>query len=176
MQLSQTAVVETMSKPGEQELAALRPKLIRIALALGIDPEDAKDLAQESLLSAHRNLERFDASKGSFEGWMSVILVRRARSWQRSANRRWKMLNAFRASAPKKASATSGAVEARLTLQRLLRELTPRQREVVALYEIGGLSAAEAGEHLDMTAAGVRSIARDARQRLTACARRVGDE
>jgi RNA polymerase sigma factor (sigma-70 family) len=176
MQLSQAAIVETISKPMDQDFAALRPKLIRIALALGIDPEDAKDLAQESLLAAHRNLQRFDPEKGSFEGWASVILLRRARNRQRSSQRRWKLQEAVRRFAPRSVAPAAGAVEARLTLQRLLRELTPRQREVVALYEIGGLSAAEAGEHLDMTAAGVRSIARDARQRLTECVRRVGDE
>ena len=173
---SQAAAIETMPRTRDQDFAAMRRKLIRIALALGIGPEDAKDLAQESLLSAHRNLHRFDPAKGSFEGWMSVILVRRARSWQRSATRRWSMLYALRTFATGRAPSGTGPVEARLTLDRLLRELTPRQREVVALYEIGGLSAAEVGNRLDITAAGVRSIARDARRRLTACARRVEDE
>jgi RNA polymerase sigma-70 factor (ECF subfamily) len=176
MQLTQAAAVETMSKPEEQDLAAIRPKLVRIALALGIDPEDAADLAQESLLAAHRNMHRFDPERGSFEGWMGVIMVRRARSWQRSLYRRFKLLNAFRASAPRSEAGSAGAVEARLTLRRLLKGLTPRQREVVALYEIGGLSAAEAATALDMTTAGVRSIARDARQRLTFLARRAEDE
>jgi RNA polymerase sigma-70 factor (ECF subfamily) len=176
MQLSHAAAVETMSKPGEQELAAIRPKLVRIALALGIDPDSADDLAQESLLSAHRNLHRFNPAKGSFEGWMSVILVRRARSWQRSRQRRWKMLSALRATARRSAAAGGSAIEARLTLRRLLDGLTPRQREVVALYEIGGLSAAEAAVTLGMTEAGVRSIARDARRALSELVRREEHE
>jgi RNA polymerase sigma-70 factor (ECF subfamily) len=176
MQLTQAAAMEMMSQPGEQELAAIRPKLVRIALALGIDPNDADDLAQESLLSAHRNLHRFDPAKGSFESWTSVILVNRARSWQRSRQRRWKMLNAFRASARGSDAAGGSTVEARLTLRRLLAGLTPRQREVVALYEIGGSTASEAAAALGMTEAGVRSIARDARRKLSELAGRADDE
>ena len=107
---------------------------------------------------------------------MSAILVNRARSWRRSRQRRWKMLNAFRISARGSDVSKSGAVEARLTLRRLLAGLTPRQREVVALYEIGGLSASEAAVTLGLTEAGVRSIARDARRKLSELAGRAGNE
>jgi RNA polymerase sigma-70 factor (ECF subfamily) len=170
----------SMSRPHEPQnterlFEEARPRLIRVALSLGVDPDSAADLAQESLLSAHRNFHRFDPEKGSFEGWTSIILLRRARNLQRSRWRRWRMLRVVRASAPYSNSAGSRAVEARITLQRLLRELTDRQREVIALYEIAGLSAGETAAILDLTPAGVRSTARDARRRLTEFVRREDD-
>jgi len=146
--------------------ACVRPRLLRIALALGVDPDDAADLVQETLWAAHRNLGRFDTARASFEGWLGTILVRRARNRWRSLARGRRLLKAFATSSRTSSEAGSHAVEARLTLNRLLEQLTRRQREVVALYEIDGLSAEEVAGILDITAAGVRSVARDARRKL----------
>ena len=76
-------------------------------------------------------------------------------------------MKALAASAWTSSEAGSRAVEARLTLRRLLDRLTRRQREVIALYEIDGLSAEEVAGILGISAAGVRSLARDARRRLS---------
>jgi RNA polymerase sigma factor (sigma-70 family) len=76
------------------------------------------------------------------------------------------LLKALATSSRSSSEAGSHAVEARLTLHRLLEQLTRRQREVVALYEIDGLSAEEVSRILEITAAGVRSLARDARRKL----------
>ena len=146
--------------------AKVRPRLLRIALALGVDPEDAADLVQETLWAAHRNLGRFDVTRASFEGWLGTILVRRARNRWRALARGRRMLQALAASAWTSSEAGSRAVEARLTLRRLLDRLTRRQREVIALYEIDELSAEEVAGILGISAAGVRSLARDARRRL----------
>jgi len=146
--------------------SSVRPRLLRIALALGVDPDDAADLVQETLWSAHRNLGRFDAGRASFEGWLGTILVRRARNRWRALARGRRLLTAFAASAWTSSEAPSRAVEARLTLARLLDRLSRRQREVIALYEIDGLSAEEVAGILGISAAGVRSMARDARRRL----------
>jgi RNA polymerase sigma-70 factor (ECF subfamily) len=137
-----------------------------MALALGVDPDGAGDLVQETLWSAHKNLDRFDAARASFEGWLGTILVRRTRNRWRSVARGRRLRKAFAASARTSTDPGSGAVEARLTLRRLLEPLTRRQREVVALYEIDGLSADEVAGILGISPAGVRSIARDARRRL----------
>jgi len=146
--------------------AKVRPRLLRIALALGVDPEDAADLAQETLWAAHRSLGRFDATRASFEGWLGTILVRRARNRWRALARGRRMLQALAASGWSSSEAGRRAVEARLTLRRLLDRLTRRQSEVIALYEIDELSAEEVAGILGISAAGVRSLARDARRRL----------
>jgi len=151
----------------ERLYATVRPRLLRTALALGVDPDDAADLVQETLWSAHRNLHRFDPRQASFEGWLGLILVRRARNRWRGLVRKKRLLEKLHVFSPRSADPEAGAVDARLTLERLLGVLTRRQREVVALYEIGGLGAGEVARVLGISSAGVRSLARDARRRLT---------
>jgi len=151
--------------------AEVRPRLLRIALALGADPDSAADVVQEALWSAHRSLRRFDPGRSSFLGWLGVIVVRRLRNRRRAAARRHRLQEALRLAPRGDRDPERSAAEARLTLRRLLAQLTERQREVVALYEIGELSADEVARTLDLTAAGVRSIARDARNRLSAAVR-----
>ena len=121
---------------------------------------------QETLWSAHRNLKRFDAGRGSFQGWLGTILVRRTRNRWRALTRGRRLLRALAESRPVAVEPSARAVEARLTLGRLLEPLTRRQREIVALYEIEGLSADEVAGILGISAGGVRSLARDARRRL----------
>ena len=165
------AVLVEAARGGDEEATGrlytrVRPRLLRIALALGVDPDDAADLVQETLWAAHRNLGRFDAARASFEGWLGTILVRRTRNRWRSLARGRRLLKALAGAGRSSSEPGSHAVEARLTLHRLLERLTQRQREVVALYEIDGLSADEVAVILDITAAGVRSLARDVRRKL----------
>jgi RNA polymerase sigma-70 factor (ECF subfamily) len=50
--------------------------------------QDSADLAQEALLKAIRALPRFDAAKGSIEGWMWRIVINTARDAGRLSTRR----------------------------------------------------------------------------------------
>jgi RNA polymerase sigma-70 factor (ECF subfamily) len=165
-----TGLVEAARRGDERAAERLyeraRPRLLRAALALGVHPDDAADVVQETLWSAHRNLARFDAGQASFDGWLGVILVRRARNRWRGLVRRRRLLAALGLSSGPAADPGPRATEARMTLRSLVGRLSPRQREVVALYEIAGFDAAEAGRILGISAAGVRSVARDARRRL----------
>lgn len=165
------AVTEAIGLEDENRLfRTLRPAMLRWALALGTDPDSAEDLVQETLLAAHRSLHRFDPALGTLEAWAAEILVRRLRSRRRAWWRRLRLAEAVSRSAPRIEPSRAAAIEARLTLRRLLGSLTERQREVVALYEIGDLSAEDTARALGLTSAGVRSIARDARERLAVIA------
>jgi RNA polymerase sigma-70 factor (ECF subfamily) len=154
---------------------AARPRLIRIALALGVPVADVPDLVQDALFAAHRALERFDPGTGSFEAWIGTILIRRARNLARWRRRRQLFLDALRTiglPGPPRFPEALDRLEARLVVERLLGSLSVSQREVVALYEIGEMDAAETARILGLTPAGVRSIARDARRCLAEEARR----
>jgi RNA polymerase sigma factor (sigma-70 family) len=149
----------------------MRPRLSRVALAIGIPPDDVPDLVQDALFAAHRRLKSFDPLKGTLEAWLSTSLVRRARNSSRAERRRRRLAERFGALLRWGARRRpTDAVEARLTLARLLGALTDGQREVIALYEIGELTAEDTGRLLGITAAGVRSTARDARVRLARAA------
>lgn len=159
-----------LAEDASAALERLRPRLLRLALVLRTSPEDAEDAVQETLLAAYRNRSSFDPATGSPESWTAAILLRRLRNRKRGWLRRIRFLSALGREPERRAVPGSEAIEARLTLARLLDALTPRQREVVALYEIAEWSAEETARVLGMTPAGVRSVARDARRRLSEAA------
>ena len=171
--LSRVAAEPLAGAAGRLETAT--PGLTRIALALGVPAQDVPDLVQDTLLAAHRALRSFDPALGSYEAWTATILVRRVRNLRRGERRRRALqavLGALGRVTQPRGRREIDRLEARLTLDRLVSCLSDSQREVVALYEIGELSADEAARILGHTAAGVRSIARDARARLADAARR----
>ena len=157
----------------EQLLSAAEPRLTRMALAFGASPDDAPDLVQEVLLAAWRRFDDFDPRKGTFLAWIAGGLHGRVSNLRRGAGRRETFLGRFRDESDGEFSLPHGAVEARITLARLVSALSSRQREVVALYELGGLSGKETASLLGIGEAAVRSIARDARGQLKAAARRA---
>jgi RNA polymerase sigma-70 factor (ECF subfamily) len=166
----------------ERLVAALRPRLTRIALAVGAPPDDVPDLVQETLVAALRALPRFDPGRGRVEAWAATILVRRIRNLARGHRRMARALAAFGRPQGTRArleghaataSADVAALDARLTLARLLEALTVEQREIVALYEIAEWSAEDVAAALGIAPTTVRSIARDARRRLAQEAQRL---
>ena len=186
--LREASVSQATPRPGEleQDLEALgeaarrgergardalwrrvRPSLERLALVCGVNRDDVPDVVQETMLFADSRLARFDAERGSFRSWLGSLLATRARNHLRAVSRRQRLARAFGISAGREVSRDGAeASDARLLLHRLAEHLSLRQREVLALYEIAGLSAEESARALGMTAAGVRSSARDARRKL----------
>jgi len=163
------------SRAFDELFCAARPRLVRMALAFGAAPDDAPDLAQEALLGAWRNLADFDPERGTFLAWLASGLRGRVINLHRGEGRRDRFCGQLRndlGPAPLE-DHRGDAIEARMTLARLLACLTERQREVVALYELGGLSGLETATLLGIGEAAVRSIARDARLALKAAAREL---
>ena len=153
-----------------------RDLLTRLAVAFGTPASDVPDLVQETMWAAYRALDEFDPERGSFEAWCGTILVRRARNRHRGRTRRQRLLDCFgifrRTAASASAGSSMEATEARITLEALLAALSERQRRVIALYEIAGLSAREVSRILEIEESSVRSLARQARMRLTQAADR----
>lgn len=151
-------------------LERARPRLLRMALAFGAPPDDVPDLVQEVLLAAWRNLADLDPNKGTFLAWVARGLHGRVANLRRGSGRRSHFIDRWRGEHGDQealAERPHGAVDARMTLAKLLRCLSSRQRDVVALYELGGLSGKETSDVLGISEAAVRSIARDARKALS---------
>lgn len=186
---------ETMIEPDLEDLAEAAQKgdlaaadrlcevaqvrLTRLALAFGVPPDEVPDLVQEVLEAGWRNLLLFDRGRGSFIAWLVPGLRGRMRNRLRAASRFQRCKERFEQQLQRHTRwrREQESAEARLLLARLLRGLTARQREVVALYELEELSAREVAGLLGLSEAGVRSIARDARKRLLQEAQRLeGDQ
>lgn len=146
--------------------------LLRVALRLTRNRQDAEDLVQDTLLRAYRALDRFDGAHA--RAWLLTIMRNANRNRVR---RRWPDLFADedRALAVLPAHGADGregpaesVTEAvpDAALIDALRRLSPAHRAVVALVDIDGLSYHEAADLLDVPIGTVTSRLHRARRKL----------
>lgn len=140
------------------DLAASRwRRLLGLARSIVADLE-AEDVVQEALLTAWRKLGSLrDAT--AFDAWLTRIVVNAAVG--RARRRRF-----FAPIDGVDVVAPSDAVEERIDVGRLLRRLAPRQRAVLHLTAVEGLTDSEIGSILGITPSSVRVHRRRARKRL----------
>lgn len=119
---------------------------------------DAEDAVQEGLLLAWRKLSTL-RDPGAFTPWLTRIVVRLC---LRRARRRGPFLPLEEA--PEPAAPPRGPED--LDVARLLRQLAPRQRAVMHLTVVEGMTDGEIGRSLGIAAGSVRAHRRRARQRL----------
>jgi RNA polymerase sigma-70 factor, ECF subfamily len=159
----------------ESLLAAHQPRLYRFGLKMCGDPEDAKEVLQDSLLAAARTLPTFKG-ESSLATWLYTI----ARSFCIKRRRRGKFRGPTEGSLDVDAAGElalllddrplSDELYARSQLgqavDRALEQLPPDYREVVVLRDIEGLSAAEAAAVLGIKVQAVKSRLHRARAAL----------
>jgi RNA polymerase sigma factor (sigma-70 family) len=130
-------------------------------------PSEAEDIAQEALVKALRNLDRFDSERGSMEAWLWRIVVNTARDAQRRAWTRASLADRLSGTASLN-SAEDVAIE-RLSAAELLsnvRRLPPRDRELIALRFGADLDTAHVGEAVGLSAESARRAIGRALDRL----------
>ncbi len=153
--------------------------LLRVALRLTRNRQDAEDLVQDTLVRAYRALDRFDGAHA--RAWLLTIMRNANRN---RARRRWPELFADedRALAVLPAHGADGregpaeSVTEALpdaTLIDALRRLSPAHRAVVALVDIDGLSYHEAADLLDVPIGTVTSRLHRARRKLRTRLQRI---
>jgi RNA polymerase sigma-70 factor (ECF subfamily) len=151
-----------------------QPAIWRFGLKMCRDPEDAKDVLQETMLAAAR-------SAGGFRGGSRVTtwLFAIARSFCIKKRRRSKFApdepeslderSDHAAEVPSTEPApdeVAASHELGTALDRVLGELEPAQREVLLLRDVEGLSAPEVGEVLGLSVEAVKSRLHRARVAL----------
>ena len=139
----------------EDEVLALRPRLVRrLALVVG-DHDEAEDLAQEACLRAIRHEADFQGD--ALWPWLQVIGVRLALNELR--RRRRALATALRA-------APAPLVPADLELWDALHRLPRNQRAALVLHVLDGVGYAEIGDALHVPEGTVASWVSRARARL----------
>ncbi len=131
---------------------------------LGVDLDDADDLAQEVFLIAHR---RGSGLVEPARGWLFAVargVAANERRRLRRARRRESALRVERAFAPP--LLPSERAEALMSLRRLLAELPEEQALALLLADLEGLGGPEIAEALGLPVATVYSRIRLARARL----------
>ena len=149
----------------EQLLAAHEQQVFRFGVKMCGQEEDAKDVLQETLLAAARNMRDFRGAS-SVSTWLYTI----ARSFCIKKHRTSKFAPGHLESldeVPREAhavadpgrspeEATAGA-QVKTALQEAISALEPMYREVLVLRDVEGLSAAEVAEILNLSVEAVKS-------------------
>ena len=127
--------------------------------------EDAEDLLQESFLAAYQYLDSFDVER-PFGPWLNRIVLNRGANLRRSRTRRQTEPETEAVSAAPSALDESTRTEARELLTRALATLSERQRLIVTLFDVDGLTSTEIGERLELAPGTVRWHLHEARRVL----------
>jgi RNA polymerase sigma-70 factor (ECF subfamily) len=127
--------------------------------------EDAEDLLQESFLAAYQYLDSFDVAR-PFGPWLNRIVLNRGANLRRSRTRRQTEPETEAVSAAPSALEESTRTEARELLNRALATLSERQRLIVTLFDVDGLTSTEIGERLELAPGTVRWHLHEARRVL----------
>lgn len=153
-----------------------RDPLFRLARSHTGDADEALDLVQETFLSAHRSLARYDPER-PLRAWLSAIALNKCRDWGRRRTVRRFLTFARPLDEPAAAQVADPAlgaeveVDDRAALARVARAiaaLPTRLKEVVILRAVEGLSQAETAALLRVTPKAVETRLHRARSRLAA--------
>jgi RNA polymerase sigma-70 factor, ECF subfamily len=152
--------------------------LYQTALRLLGNPEDAEDALQDGMLSAVRNLERFEG-RSKFSTWLTRIVINAALMRLRSQRARpavsldqedpeqRELTLAGRLPDPAPGPEETCAHEEQLEiLQHSLKALPPPLRSAVWLRDVEGLSTAEAARALGLSEGTLKSQLHRARGKL----------
>lgn len=155
-----------------QEVRTHHRRLLAYASSLLEDTASAGDVVQEALVTAYRNLGRFDISR-DFGAWLRGIVRNKCREELRKKrplffeedvlesiellHRDWEELD------------TNGGSGLFLDLEDCLAHLDPPQKEVVDLFYYEGCSGDETSTRLDLSAGSVRKRLQRARESLRNC-------
>ena len=148
-------IAAPVTRAFEDEVLALRPRLVRrLALVVG-DHDEAEDLAQDACLRAIRHEADFQGD--ALWPWLQVIGVRLALNELR--RRRRALAAALRVT-------PAPLVPADLELWDALRRLPRNQRAALVLHVLDGLGYAEIGDALHVPEGTVASWVSRAKARL----------
>jgi RNA polymerase sigma-70 factor (ECF subfamily) len=168
--VDETRLVEAVRRGDAAAFDALVRRYLRRAYAVAYrlleQTEDAEDLVQDAFMTVLEKIDTFQPGR-PFGPWFFRILTNRGQNLRAARARR-----ATLPLPPDAASATSSPAddaeraELRAWLDDALARLPERQRLIVQLFEIDGLSGAEIAEILEIPAATVRWNLHQARKKL----------
>jgi RNA polymerase sigma-70 factor, ECF subfamily len=166
---------QNMATPSFDSVVAEHgPYLWRVLRRLGVHTADVEDVWQETFIVVHRKLDGFEG-RAALRTWLSAIAVRVASDYRNRAHRRReRATDELPEHDPAPATQHDDFVdgERRALLDRLLAELKPEQREVIALYEFAELPMQEVATALGCPLQTAYSRLHAARRALEQAARR----
>lgn len=156
----------------------LWPRIHAIAYHMTYSSEEAKDLAQESMIELIKSASTYQA-QGSLEGWAKVIAVRTIARKLGRARWKWRFID-FKESQvveelplPRPERKDEALLqERRRRVKKLLRKLSPKLQAAIVLKVVFEHTAEEIGEIMCLKPDAVRYLLKKARAKLAALAER----
>jgi len=137
--------------------------------------EDAEDLVQDCFIAAYQYLDSFDETR-PFGPWITRIVLNRGANLRRSRARRATEPEMDVVSTAPSALDEATRTEAREKLHEVMATLNERQRVIVTMFDVDGLTSAEIGERLELAAGTVRWHLHEARRALRAALHRFFED
>lgn len=138
--------------------------LVRLARSV-VGDGDAEDVVQDALVHAWAKLRGL-REPTHFAAWISRVVMRACLRRKRRGLRPLSLSEMSRSETEGFEASATSAPDAGIDLERSLAVLAPRQRAVLHLTVVEGMSDSEIADRLGIRAASVRSHRRRARQRL----------
>jgi len=160
-------VLSGRSEAFEPLVTPYRQPLLAIAYRLTRDLEEAKEVAQETLLRAYKYLGRYDTSR-SFRNWLFQIAANEARDRVRKRRREADAVEEAGRESIANRDPDSGrsSREFRSDLENCLSVLSPREREVFVLRDLEELDIKETAGALGISSISVRVHLSSARRKI----------
>jgi RNA polymerase sigma-70 factor (ECF subfamily) len=137
----------------------------RVAYRVVGHREDAEDLVQESFMAAYQYLDSFEMGR-PFGPWLIRIVLNRGSNLRRSRTRRGTEPEVDGISTAPSGLDESERNDTGRILQDALGTLSERQRMIVTLFDVDGLTSTEIGEMMDLAPGTVRWHLHEARRQL----------
>ncbi len=153
-----SAAFETLAR-------AHSPALLNLIRRLGGTVEDAEDVVQETLISAHRGLARF-RGEAPLRAWLARIAVNTYRDMVRATKR---LVRACMTMPERVTVDTDRQLSGRDTVRRVMsaiQDLPPRQRETLLMRIHEGFSYDEIAKRMGVGRDAVRMNLLEARKKL----------
>ena len=154
--------------------AYMRP-VFQVAYRVVGHREDAEDLVQDCFLAAFQYLDSYDVDR-PFGPWITRIVLNRGANLRRSRARRATEPETDAVSPAPSALDETTRAEARAKLEEVMATLNERQRMIVTMFDVDGMTSTEIGERLELAPGTVRWHLHEARRVLrSALARFIED-
>jgi RNA polymerase sigma-70 factor, ECF subfamily len=149
-------------------------RAIRLAHRVLGNREDTEDLVQDAAMRAYERLGQFDRSRPFAPWFMRVVWNLALRRRESVVRRRHEVLEESVAAAPS-APGEPDRAEFWRAFRAAVASLPPRQRAIVMMFDVDGLSGAEIAEQLEITPETVRWHLHQARRTLRPVMERFRD-
>jgi len=149
-------------------------RVLRVALRLLNNPQDAQDAAQEAFLRLYTHLGRLDLDDArGCEPWLFRVTVNICRDMARKRGRSVALEDAAEPASPSDAQQGMERAQQREVFERALGRLGEKERAALVLRDVEGLSTREVAVILGSSEATVRSQISTARLKLREFAGRL---